>query len=289
MASQVASPYVEPSVVELPAEFADILNLELPDEDGVPLENVWHRLQINLLDDCLHQLWHGRSDFFAGGNMFVYYSLQQVKKLDYKGPDFFVVKNVDGSVARKSWVAWLEGGRLPDVIVELLSPSSQAADLGQKKQLYEQVFRTAEYFCFGPDPTDGTPLTLQGWVLVRGQYEAIVPDARGWLWSAQLGAWLGKWEGQYHAFRSRWLRFYDANGQLIPTHAEAAEAAAERAQLEAKQAQAEAERARAEAAAERTRAEAAEQRAAELEAELQRRAPAQKARADAAPLIPAKA
>ena len=288
MTSQVVSPQPEPAAPtpelaasavapELPPEFNSIINLQLPVEDGVPLESVWHRLQINLLDDCLHQHWRGRTDFFASGNMFVYYSLQQVKTMEYKGPDFFVVKDVDGSFIRGAWVAWEEGGRLPDVIVELLSPSTQAVDLGQKKQLYERVFRTAEYFCYGPDPTFGKTPTLQGWVLVRGQYEAIEPDARGWLWSHQLGAWLGEWEGQYHAMQNRWLRLYDPTGQLIPTRAEAAETEAERAQAEAERAQAAAERAqmearqaRDEAEAERARAEAAEARAAALAAEIER-------------------
>ncbi|WP_058867961.1 Uma2 family endonuclease [Chloracidobacterium thermophilum] len=281
MTSQVASPQPEPAaptpepavpavVPELPPEFASIINLELPVEDGVPLESVWHRLQINLLDDCLHQHWRGRTDFFASGNMFVYYSLQQVKKMDYKGPDFFVVKDVDGSFIRGAWVAWEEGGRLPDVIIELLSPSTQAADLGSKKQLYERVFRTAEYFCYGPDPTFGKAPTLQGWELVCGRYEAIEPDARGWLWSNQLGAWLGEWEGQYHEMQNRWLRLYDSTGQLIPTRAEAAEAEAERAQAEAERARLEARQARDEAEAERARAEAAEARAAALTAEMER-------------------
>jgi len=281
MTSQVVSPQPEPAAPtpepaasavapELPPEFNSIINLQLPVEDGVPLESVWHRLQINLLDDCLHQHWRGRTDFFASGNMFVYYSLQQVKTMEYKGPDFFVVKDVDGSFIRGAWVAWEEGGRLPDVIVELLSPSTQAADLGQKKQLYERVLRTAEYFCYGPDPTFGKTPTLQGWMLVRGQYEAIEPDARGWLWSNQLGVWLGEWEGQYHGMQNRWLRLYDSTGQLIPTRAEAAEAEAERAQAEAERAQMEARQARDEAEAERARAEAAEARAAALEAELQR-------------------
>lgn len=139
-----------------------------------------------------------------------------------------------------------------------------------RKQLYERVLRTAEYFCYGPDPTFGKTPTLQGWGLVHGQYEAIESDARGWLWSNQLGAWLGEWEGQYHGMQNRWLRLYDSTGQLIPTRAEAAEAEAERAQAEAERAQMEARQARDEAEAERARAEAAEARAAALAAEIER-------------------
>jgi Uma2 family endonuclease len=266
MTSPVEAVSVEAGPVEAVGralDFTEDFTRELPCEDGIPLENLWHRLQINLLDDCVHQLWRGRTDFYAGGNMFVYYSLQQVQRQDYKGPDFFVVKDVDGSYVRPCWVAWREGGRLPDVIVELLSPSTRSVDLGAKKALYERVFRTREYFCYGPDPTQGGEPELLGWVLGRDGYEALVADERGWLWSRVFGAWVGEWEGEYHGARSRWLRLYDAEGRLIPTAAEAAQA-------EAARAQAEAERARAEAEAERRRAEAAEARAAALEAELAR-------------------
>jgi hypothetical protein len=60
-------------------EVPDIPDIELPYEDGEPLESSWHRLQINLLGDVLHQHWPERTDFFAGGNMFVYYSLEQAR------------------------------------------------------------------------------------------------------------------------------------------------------------------------------------------------------------------
>src|SRR3990172_8464844 len=124
--------------------------IDLPYEDGEPLESHWHQLQINLLSDSLHEHWRGRSDFFTGGNMFVYYSLSQVRNRDYKGPDFFLVKNVDGARPRLSWIAWEENGRFPDVIVELLSPTTIEQDLGAKKELYERVFKTSEYYCVDP-------------------------------------------------------------------------------------------------------------------------------------------
>ena len=57
-------------------EVPDIPDIDLPYDDGEPLESNWHRLQINLLGDALHQHWSERTDFFAGGNMFVYYSLE---------------------------------------------------------------------------------------------------------------------------------------------------------------------------------------------------------------------
>jgi Uma2 family endonuclease len=123
----------------------DLPHIELPGEDGLPLESNWHRIQINLLVESVRQLWRGRTDFFAAGNMFLYYSLPQARNRDYKGPDFFVVKNVEGG-DRRAWIIWEEDGRLPNVIIELLSPTTADADLGSKKDLYEQTFKTPGYF-----------------------------------------------------------------------------------------------------------------------------------------------
>jgi len=92
----------------------------LPTEDGEPLESNWHRIQINLLVELTNQLWHDRNDFFAGGNMFIYYSTRQRLNQDYRGPDFFVVKEIEQKPERQVWVTWEEDGRFPDLIVELL-------------------------------------------------------------------------------------------------------------------------------------------------------------------------
>lgn len=216
--------------------------LMLPDppcEDGVPLENVWHRLQINLLYDCIHQHWRGRDDFFVGGNMFVYFRADQVEKLSFKGPDVFVVKDIDGRRIRPCWKAWLEGGRLPDLVIELLSESTRSEDLGRKKLVYEQTLRVREYVCFGPDPTqECTETELYAWRLPQPgeRYQALPLDERGRVWSEVLDAWLGVWEGEYAQVNTQWLRLYDREGRLIPTEAEAerqrAEVAERQLQLE---------------------------------------------------------
>ncbi|MGE3538367.1 MAG: Uma2 family endonuclease [Candidatus Tectimicrobiota bacterium] len=238
---------------------------DLPAEDGVPLESDWHRGQMNLLIDSVTYRWRARRDFFAGGNMFIYFSMQQVRNRDYRGPDFFVVKDIDGSYARQKWEVWEENGRYPDVIIELMSPTTAQEDLGPKKALYERTFRTRDYFCYDPD-TD----TLWGWRLGHMAYEPLQPDVHGRLWSTELDAWLGAWDGAYLQRQARWLRLFDTAGQLIPTEAEAAQqaAATERQRAEAEHQRAEAEHQRAEA--EHQRAENERQRAETAEAELAR-------------------
>ncbi|MDL1896544.1 hypothetical protein FBQ82_09740 [Anaerolineae bacterium CFX7] len=216
----------------------------LPVEDGEPLETNWHRIQINLLVDLTNQLWYDRTDFFAGGNMFIYYSARQALSRDYRGPDFFVVKDVEPKNERQVWKTWEEDGRLPDLIVELLSPSTAETDLTTKWRLYERTFRTPEYFAYDPDPKE-----LRGWHLRERQYQEIIPDERGWFWSDELGVWLGLWEGEYERVQATWLRYYDQKGALLPTGEEA-------------------ERKR--AAQEALARESAEARARELEAEVAR-------------------
>jgi hypothetical protein len=45
----------------------------------------------------------------------------------------------------------------------------------------------------------------------------------------EQGLWLGTWRGQYQGFDAVWLRFYDAEGRLVPAQAEVAAAAEQRA------------------------------------------------------------
>ncbi|MDV2997981.1 MAG: hypothetical protein N4J56_007686 [Chroococcidiopsis sp. SAG 2025] len=177
-------------------------------DDGEPLETNRHRIAMNVLIDSALSALAGRSDFFAGGNMFVYYSRNQAMNRDFRGPDFFVALGVDGNRERQGWVVWEEDGRYPDVIVELLSASTANVDRGVKKDLYERVFRTPDYFVFDPFAAD----SLQGWHLELGRgYQPLIPNDRGWLWCETLELWLGTWNGSIRreppTGACDWLRF----------------------------------------------------------------------------------
>jgi Uma2 family endonuclease len=81
---------------------------ELPYDDGMPMESERHVLQLQWLLDPLRRFWADRQDVYVGGNMFVYFSLEQVRHQDFRGPDFFAVLGVPKR-ERKSWVVWQEG------------------------------------------------------------------------------------------------------------------------------------------------------------------------------------
>lgn len=209
-------------------------------DDGVPLESPRHRIATNLLIRSVQQALCDRTDFYAGGNMFVYYSRTQAMNRDFRGPDFFVTLEVDGIRDRKAWITWEEEGRYPDVIVELLSDSTETVDRGEKKRLYERVFKTPDYFIFDPF----APQSLQGWRLQTGQgYQLLQPNPQGWLWCETLQLWLGLWEGvidrEPPSGTCAWLRFYDAAGNLVLLPEEQAEQQVEQERHRAAQAEAE--------------------------------------------------
>lgn len=219
---------------------------DLPYDDGEPMESPWHvgsgpLLKAGYIAACGGQM----VDFYVGVNMFVYYSWKQVRNSEYKGPDVYFVKDVDGTRPRLYWAIWDEDGRYPDVLIELLSPTTEKEDLGPKKELYDQRFRAVEYFCIAPQVE-----RMYGWRRKEGQFAPLEPNERGWLWSEHLGLWIGAWHGVHIGEENTWPRFYHPDGRLVLLGEEA-------------------ERERADA--ERTRADALAARVAELEAELARR------------------
>ncbi|MFO0965515.1 MAG: Uma2 family endonuclease [Gemmataceae bacterium] len=227
------------------------------------MESDWHRKQINLLIESLGWYWRGRSNWYAGGNMFIYFSREEARNRDFRGPDFFAVQGVDGTRMRDWWAIWDEGGRYPDTIIELLSPTTRRLDLGVKKDVYEEIFRTPEYVCYDPDGE-----MLLGWRLspeVPSRYATLIPDASGRIELRTLGLWLGTWRGPYQGFEKTWLRFFDAQGRLVPTAEEVREDEKRRAEEEKHRADVEKQR----ADVERQRADALVAEVARLKAQLE--------------------
>ena len=211
---------------------------DLPSHDGEPMETGFHDAQDTLLKDTLLDAWTGQRDFFVAGNMFVYFSEQQIRTNDFRGPDVFVVLDVEPK-GRKSWVAWEEGGRLPDVVIEVTSNSTAHVDRGEKMRIYSQIWRTSAYFLYDPDSEQ-----LQGFRLDTDlrRYVQLESDARGDLDVAVLGLKLGLRRTCYRQYDVPFVRWLDVSGAPLPTPQERAEA--ERRRAEAERARADAERTR---------------------------------------------
>jgi hypothetical protein len=155
---------------------------------------------------------------------------------------FFYVSGVERDRDRPYWAIWEEEGRYPDVIIELSSAHTVEEDHTTKFRLYERTFRTPEYFIYDPSTQ-----RLEGWRLNdHRHYAPITPNEQGRLWSEEVGLWLGPIASMYLLTQRTFLRFFDVDGRVAPTFAEAA--AAETAATRAQTAWAEVERLRRELA-----------------------------------------
>ena len=243
---------------QLEAIMPDATQLE---SDEPEMESSQHYMQLMLLVICLEWLWRNSNDYFIGANLTIYYSRQQLKNRDFRGPDFFLVKQTQKR-PRKSWVVWEENGQYPNLIIELLSESTAEVDRNLKKELYRNNFRIPEYFWFDPETFE-----FMGFRLQNNQYEEIQLNNQGWRWSQELELYLGVDENQ--------LRYFTANGERVPTPQEAAiqeQLVARQAQLQAQQAESQVQQAESQAQQAQLQAQQERERAqqAQLQAQQER-------------------
>lgn len=185
------------------------------------MESERHREQMHLLIDTLQDAWRDRRDFYVSGNMAVYFSETQAKKQDFRAPDFFLVLDVERR-ERKGWVVWEEDGRSPDVVIELISESTEAADRGRKKQIYERALRVPFYGIYDP-----LSARFDAYELGADRvYHALAPDEHGRVWCAPVGMYLGIHSLAWKHLPGPWLRWIDRDGKPLTdarAHAEEAE------------------------------------------------------------------
>ncbi|MGK7877821.1 MAG: Uma2 family endonuclease [Xenococcaceae cyanobacterium] len=236
---------VLPTMYDLPSEN--------PEDPGLPDE--FHDFQPQLLRETFRPINYPEERVFVGTDLNVYYDVQHTGW--YKRPDWFAVVGVDRFYEKRdlrlSYVVWQEGVD-PFVVVELLSPGTEKEDLGQtlreanqpptKWEVYERVLKVPYYIVF-----DRYTDNLRGFELTGGRYRELeLSEPRLWIENIQLG--IGLWRGSYQGIPPRqWLRWYDADGNWIPTPEERE---AERAEQERQRA--EQERQRADKLAEQLRA-----------------------------------
>ncbi|MCS6812397.1 MAG: Uma2 family endonuclease [Cyanobacteria bacterium] len=282
-----------PDMYDLPSE--EVGEPGLPDE--------YHSLQPTLLSHTFRPPAYYPDQVFTAKDLNLYYDPRY--PLRYKRPDWFAVVGVPrlyrGFDLRMSYVRWHEGVD-PFVVVEFLSPGTEAGDLGP-------YYETSNYEATDPPPamteasegvTNGRGTSqapppgvdpipekwevyerilkvpyyfvfsrynnrLRFFKLVGGSYqEQALSDRAPLVWIEELELGLGLWEGEYDGIHRLWLRWCDRNGVWIPTDTELLAQETQRAEQEAQRAEQEARRAEQEA----RRAEQEAQRAERLAAYL---------------------
>ncbi|MFM7424005.1 MAG: Uma2 family endonuclease [Elainella sp.] len=204
-----------PTMYDLPSED--------PEDPGLPDE--FHLAQPRLLDDTCRPPNYRLDQIFTASDLNIYYDAR--RPLWYKRPDWFLVLGIararQQQDLRLSYVAWQEVVP-PFLVVELLSPGTEAEDLGQtlrevnqpptKWQVYEQLLRVPYYIIY-----DRYATQFRAFRHVATCYEELpLPEQRLWLAEIQMG--LGLWQGSYRETTGLWLRWYDAQGNWLPSPSE---------------------------------------------------------------------
>jgi Uma2 family endonuclease len=201
-----------PTMYDLPSED--------PEEMGLPDE--FHDFQPDLLRETCQP---AVEDFFIGADINLYYDVKHTGW--YKRPDWFLVLDVPASESisesRLSYVMWQEGAA-PFLMVELLSPGTEAEDLGQtlrvvgkpptKWQVYEQILRVPYYAIY-----DRYSNQFRIFCLQATRYVEQTINGQGF-WFPEIELGLGLWTGSYQGMQGQWLRWYDKNGDWLATDRE---------------------------------------------------------------------
>jgi Uma2 family endonuclease len=244
-----------PTMYDLPSEDAE--------EPGLP--DTYHYIQAEFLNHTFCPGNYPSEQVFSAIDLNLYYDVHHPNW--YKRPDWFGCVGVDRLYEQKdlrlSYVVWQEGVN-PFIVVELLSPGTEKEDLGQtlrdvqqpptKWAVYEQILRIPYYVVF-----DRYQDILRIFQLNGGRYQQLNLNQPR-LWLEEIGIGIGLWQGSYQGIERLWLRWYDPQGNWIPTPEEITEQERQRAEQERQRAEQERQRAE----QERQRAEQERQRVAAL-------------------------
>lgn len=221
-------------------------------EDGKPVDNLFVEKQYRLLTEPLWTSWKSPNDrpFRVLSNVGLFFAYREPPLV----PDVMLALDVvSPREAResdsRSYFVWVVG-KPPDVAIEIVSDKRGGEDT-DKLKAYQRI-KVPFYVIFDPDEVlDGGLLRV--FELQGPKYRPIDPARLD-----DFGLGLTLWEGNVENADDTWLRWIDADGQIIPNAKERALQEKERADAQAKRADSavqnvEKEKARADAAEERVK------------------------------------
>ena len=207
-------------------------------EDDTPVDNMPSEKQQRLLTEPLFSSWagpgHGRT-FVAAANVGVFPEPRNPAIV----PDMFL--SLDVQVAENWWdkrhrsyFVW-EFGKPPDLVVEIVS-NQKGREVEHKRDRYAEM--GVGYYVIHDPLRQVMDEELRIYRSRDGSYER--QESR---WFPELRLGLMLWDGVFEAVRSRWLRWLDERGMMIPTGGERADEEQRRADEEHRRADEERQRA----------------------------------------------
>jgi Uma2 family endonuclease len=148
------------------------------------------------------------------------------QKMVVKAPDWAYVPSirVPREEVKRSYTPRLQGD-IPAIVMEFLTDteggeySSKPTYPPGKWFFYQRVLEVPNYVIFEPDAGELEVYQLDD----SAQYQLQNPDASNRYWIAQMGLFLGVWQGSRENRTGYWLRWWDEKGELLLWGSEQAE------------------------------------------------------------------
>jgi hypothetical protein len=236
------SPYLmSEEMREIEAELLrEVENLVM--EDDTPVDNIFSEKEQRLLVEALYDSWKGpvdeqgkRGKFTALANVGLFPAIHTPPLVPDVLLSLFVTPRDQQQKRNRSYLLW-EFGKLPEVVIEIVS-NKKGEEMGTKLLDYARI--NIPYYVIHDPLSELSEEALRIFDLRDGRYHRRQDP---FLPLAQLG--LALWEGVYQDLSGLWLRWCDADGNLLLTGAERAERETERAEREADRSRALAEKLR---------------------------------------------
>ncbi len=237
----------KPQARDVTADWPD--HTRLPETDGSIVDNCQELPQAILLLESIRPVLdaiHPDGRYFVGADTGIYWKFTDPPLNGCKSPDWYYVPGVprrapDAAPFRRSYVLWKE--LVPPVIVlEFVSgDGSEERDRTPnrgKYWVYERAIRAKYYGIFESERD-----RIEMYEMENGLYRPMIPNAAGRFPIPELRVELGLWHGVIDGLDLPWMRWFDAEGIMLPSDNERAERNAERAQRNAERAERNAERA----------------------------------------------
>lgn len=207
---------------------------KLPDDsvlDDEPVDNINQPSLAAALTESLEIVGKLPANALTTTNYGICATVNQ--KIVVKAPDWAYVPSikVPREEVKRSYTPQLQGD-IPVIVMEFLSDteggeySSKPTYPPGKWFFYERVLEVPNYIIFEPDAGELEVYQLDD----SGQYQLQNPDTNSRYWIAQMGLFLGLWQGTRENRTGYWLRWWEENGELLLWGSERAEQLSERAE-----------------------------------------------------------
>lgn len=236
------------AITQTPASQLSIRWPKLPEDFPLPddpVENTDQPLLAAALRQPLTALPERMQDALIVSNFALCAEIQG--RIICKAPDWMYVRPVQpwqSPQPRRSYTPHTEG-TVPQVVMEFLSAtygeeySVEFTEGVGKWFFYEKVIQVPRYVIFRPDIG-----RVEVYALESESYQLQAPDETGRYWTPGLDLFLGVWQGTHEGRTGYWLRWWNAQGELLLWSEERAEQERQRAEQERQRAERLAERLR---------------------------------------------